>query len=532
MARVGRGAVVPPMTATGAPDEAAPANHGVAPEPIARPGAPDDARHAIARRVIANTAAPFVATLAGRALAWVLAVVTARTLGPAGTGDYAIAVNLWVYAGILADFGLGTWLTREVARTRGAGDRTGAAREVVATTLGVRLALASVAALAMTAIAAVARAAGWIGTDLAWTMVLLAAGLLPGAVAAAASATYGAYERMGVPAVVSVIGAVATTLAGTALLASGAGIVGLGATSLAVNVATAIAFAALARRDLVPLAVAWSRAGLVPLLRDSLPLMLNNLLNGVFFRIDVQVLSAWDRATVGHYASAYKVIDGVGGISSSFVLALFPLLSRRAGRSDAPGAGLGRTYALALTILVTVAMPVAVLLTWIAAPLSLLLWGEAFLPESAVALQVLIWFLPLSFVNGLTQYVLIALGLQARITSAFALAAAFNLGANLLLVPAYGYVAAAATTIATEAILLIPFARAIATRMPLAPLAVACVRPLPGVAAATLVLLAGATVDPWFGTIGAAVAYPLALWMTRAFAPEDLAMVASLARRQ
>ena len=95
--------VLPPMTATGASTE--------------------DARGAVARRILANTAAPFAANLLGRALSWVLAVVTARTLGPTGTGEYAVAVNLWVYAGILADFGLGTWLNREVARRRGDSDR-------------------------------------------------------------------------------------------------------------------------------------------------------------------------------------------------------------------------------------------------------------------------------------------------------------------------------------------------------------------------------------------------------------------------
>ena len=33
-----------------------------------------------------------------------------------GSGLYAVAVNLWLYASIVVDFGLGTWLTREVAR--------------------------------------------------------------------------------------------------------------------------------------------------------------------------------------------------------------------------------------------------------------------------------------------------------------------------------------------------------------------------------------------------------------------------------
>lgn len=493
-------------------------------------GATEDARAAVARRILANTAAPFAANLLGRALSWVLAVITARTLGPSGTGEYAVAVNLWVYAGILADFGLGTWLTREVARRRDDSDAPLAT--VVGRTVGVRLGLSVVATTTMVTLAAAGHAAGWFGFDLAWTVVLLAVGLIPGAVAASASSVYMAHERMGTPAMLSVAGAVATTLLGAGALVAGTGIVGLGATSLVVTVATAGAFFALSRRSGLPVAVAWPTSNLVALLRESVPLMLNNLLNSVFFRIDVQVLNVWGRATVGQYASAYKVIDGVGGISSSFILALFPMLARRAGASGGPpDAALGRVYALALTLLVIVAMPVAGLLTWIAAPLSGLLWGHAFLPESAIALQILIWFLPLSFVNGLTQYVLIALGQQARITVAFAAAAIFNLAANLVLVPTYGYMAAATTTIATEVVLLVPFALAISARMPLRPLAMACARPLPAAAMATGVLFAGETINDWVGLVAAAMVYPLGLWATRAIAHDDLAIVLSSIRR-
>jgi O-antigen/teichoic acid export membrane protein len=492
-------------------------------------GAPDDARRAIARRVLANTAAPFAANLVGRAFSWVLAVVTARTLGPTSTGDYAVAVNLWDYAGILADFGLGTWLTREVARRRG--DLDGALDDVVARTVGVRLSLSVVATVTLITLAATGHAAGWFGIDLAWTVVLLAVGLVPGAIAASASSVYMAHERMGTPAVLSVIGAGATTLFGAAALFTGAGIVGLGATSLLITAATAVAFVALARRSGLPVAVAWPRATGIELLRDSFALMLNNLLNSVFFRIDVQVLNVWGRSTVGQYASAYKVIDGVGGISSSFILALFPMMSRRANAGGSPDDSLGRVYRLALTLLVIAAMPVAGLLTWVASPLSYLLWGPAFLPESAIALQILIWFLPLSFVNGLTQYVLIALGLQARITVAFALAAAFNLVANLVLVPTYGYVAAAATTIATEVVLLAPFVWAIAQRMPLRPVAMACARPLPATVITAGVLLAGETVNEWVAIVAAGMAYPLALWATHAVASDDLQIMRSMIRR-
>jgi O-antigen/teichoic acid export membrane protein len=56
-----------------------------------------------------------------------------------------------------------------------------------------------------------------------------------------------------------------------------------------------------------------------------------------------------------------------------------------------------------------------------------------------------------------TQYVLIAIDQQRFLTRAFLIGVIFNLSINLLLIPRYGYVAAAITTIFSEWALLIPF---------------------------------------------------------------------------
>ncbi|MYB75926.1 MAG: flippase, partial [Chloroflexi bacterium] len=86
-----------------------------------------------------------------------------------------------------------------------------------------------------------------------------------------------------------------------------------------------------------------------------------------------------------------------------------------------------------------------------------LIGGESFLPHGATALAILIWFLPLSYVNAITQYVLIALDQQKWIAIAFAIATAFNLVTNIIFVPQYGYAAAAVTTVLSELVLLAPF---------------------------------------------------------------------------
>ncbi|NBT95338.1 MAG: hypothetical protein EBT47_10135, partial [Chloroflexi bacterium] len=405
-----------------------------------------------------NTASPFVASLGARVLSWGLAIVMARTIGPGGTGDYAIAVNLWLYASIIADFGLGTWLTREIARARNLSDGDAHARTVVASTLGIRLVLSAV-------------------------------------VSASGSAVFNAYERMAFPSAMQLVSGGLSTVAGVIAILAGQGTIGLAAVSLLTNMVSAMIFAVAVRRTFFPLAVIWPDRTTRSLATDTVPLMLNNLLNNVFFRIDVQILGSWGRATVGQYASAYKIIDGVGAVPSSFVLALFPILSRRAG--DADGA-LARIY-----------------------PISRLLWGETFLPESARALQILIWFLPLSFINGLTQYVLIALGLQSRITVAFAIAAAFNLAANLILIPSFGYRAAAVVTIATEAVLLAPFVRVIGSRIPLNTLAVAILRPVPAAILFAGIIVAVTPLTDWGAGILACAVYPLALWFGGAITPDD-----------
>jgi O-antigen/teichoic acid export membrane protein len=502
-----------------------------------------------ARRVAINSLAPFGATMAGRVLAWGMAVVMARTLGPEGTGAYAFAVNLWLYASIVADFGLGTWLTREVAR---APEAIGPA---VALSLGLRLALSAAAGVALVLVALLYAAfgIGGAGPEIVATTALLAAGLLPGAISGAGTALFNARERMVFPAALQLVSAALTTVAGSAALLAGHGIVALGWVSLGVNAVTAALFWTAMARASYPMRAVLAPAKQWALARETLPLMLNGLLNNVFFRVDIQVLQSQGSAVVGYYANAYKVIDAAGAVPSSFVLALFPVLARRAAGTGTGGAGgaggaggeregMAVVYALALKLLLVAGLGLAVLLAAVAHDLTLLSWGPAFLPDSAVALQVLVWFLPLSFFNGLTQYVLIALGQQARITPAFAAAALFNVSANLLLVPRFSYVAAAGATIATEVVLLIPFLLALRERLDVGRILRAAGRTLP--AGALLGLVCWLPWLPWLpwpdpaplpahvvrAAVGA-LAYPALVLATGVFGASERRVLLSLVRR-
>ena len=110
-----------------------------------------------------------------------------------------------------------------------------------------------------------------------------------------------------------------------------------------------------------------------------------------------------------------------------------------------------------MKVLLIMAFPIAAGTTLLADWIIDLMAGQSYLPESASALQILIWYLPLSFANGLLQYVLIAVNRQRTLTVAFAIGLLFNLAANLALIPIWGYLGAAVVTVASEAVLLVPF---------------------------------------------------------------------------
>jgi O-antigen/teichoic acid export membrane protein len=116
-----------------------------------------------------------------------------------------------------------------------------------------------------------------------------------------------------------------------------------------------------------------------------------------------------------------------------------------------------RAYVLSLRLLLMIAIPVTVGTYFIARGLILLLGGAQYLPDSQIALQLLIWFLPFSFVNSVTQYVLIAIDEQRFLTRAFIIGVTFNLVANLIAIPMFGYQGAAVVTVLSEFALLAPF---------------------------------------------------------------------------
>lgn len=401
------------------------------------------------QRIAKNSLTPMAMALLNRIIDFGFAMLMLRVLTPEGAGRYQFAVVFIGYAEILTRFGLGTLLTREVARDRAQSSRFFSNITILRAILW----LASLPAMGIALWLYVLFAR--LASETVIAVGLFAIGLFFSNIADGLTALFYAHEKAEYPAGVSTITTLVRVSLGALALLLGGGVIGLAAVSVVANLVSASVLTWLLFQTVVRLRFEGDPPLRRQMLREALPLMINHLLATLFFRIDVLILQpTWGDRAVGFYGAAYKYIDGINIIPSYFTLAIFPLMSRYAHTARD---SLVRAYILSLRLLLSIALPLAVGTPFIARELILLLGGGQYLPDSMIALQLLIWFLPFSFINQITQYVLIAIDQQRFLTRAFIIGVLFNTLANLLLIPPYGYRAAAITTILSEWALLIPF---------------------------------------------------------------------------
>lgn len=403
--------------------------------------------------VARNSLAPIILNLFNRGIDFGFAFVMLRILGPEGSGIYTYAAFIFGWFDIFTNFGLNVFLTREVSR-----DRSQAWR-LLFNTSALRLILMGIGVLLLIGFIYARQNSGaeLLSSEAIIAITLLYIGLLPNSLSTGLSALFYAFEKAEYPAAVATVATICKASFGVAALALGFGVIGLAAVSIVTNFVTLAVLSWNSRQFLnIRQARRPEPALMRGMVREGFPLMLNHFLATIFFQIDVVIIQAshGDRM-VGEYGVAYKWVSALNVIPAFFTMALLPIMSRQA-REDRDA--LKRNYGLAIKLLVSTALPVAVIFTFLAYTLTGVLGGSEFLPDGAIATQLMIWSIPVGWINSLTQYVLIALDLQRRITRAFIFAVSFNIVSNLILIPAYGYRAAALTTIASEMSLLIPFA--------------------------------------------------------------------------
>ena len=183
------------------------------------------------------------------------------------------------------------------------------------------------------------------------------------------------------------------------------------------------------------------------LLIPSIPLGITLLFNLVYFRADSVVITLTRPTTeVGIYGLAYKVFEVILVFPTFFMNAVYPLMVSQDDKKFREILRQSFIF-LFLTSLLGVAA------VWIAAPLVTFVKND--FVESVGALRVLALGLPFFFVTSATMWGLIAKKKQTTLAFIYGASMLVNIVGNILLVPKYGFMAAAWMTVVGEGMVLV-----------------------------------------------------------------------------
>ena len=183
------------------------------------------------------------------------------------------------------------------------------------------------------------------------------------------------------------------------------------------------------------------------LIIEAIPLTISSVFLLIAFRIDIILMNIINgNASVGIYNAAYGLMTALMFLPSVYVMAVFPLLSRFNVSSTEL---LKLSYEKSFKYLIIIGLPIAVGTTLIANPLILFIYKSAF-SDSILALQILIWSIPIIYVNYILGTAINSINKQSQMVKSAFIVMILNIILNLLLLPKYGFIAASVITVITE----------------------------------------------------------------------------------
>lgn len=390
----------------------------------------------LASRTVSNTVFVLGARVVSRLISLVVIIVLANALGPDGYGRYATLIAFSALVSVVADLGFNPLYTREAARhPRELGDYLG-------TLLVVKVVLAAVALIVLAV--ALNYGAGLGELILPGTALLVTtayANLLRNTFYAVGRAEFDAIAIVGEIAIQGGL-----ILYGAHVHAPVAFFVWAYAGSFLFTIAYSLGIIKVFRLGRVRPALD------LKLVKRWLPLALpfgfTFFLTNLYFRADVPILQHFRPFTeVGWYQFAYKPFEALQFVPLAIQAVVYPLLGIYF-ITDHARLRLG--YHRFFKALVLLGWPLAAGTFVLVHPI-----GRLFrlYPESEPSLRILAIAIVFLFANSAFYVMLNAINRQHLNAWATGLAALINIVLNLIFIPYFGYLAASATTVVTEAAL-------------------------------------------------------------------------------
>lgn len=387
-------------------------------------------------KVVVNSTWLLSSRVVVAAIQWFTTLLIIRNLSVDEFGTFALIFGILGMLSIITDLGLGRVAVSLLMEKGRDPARTAGAYITLRSLLGV---LGYAVALGVVAVG------GYGPVTLAATMIGAVSVILD-TVGNAHTTIFQVRERMRLPSVSSVIAATAQMLAVLALIQRDASLIPFmipaviaSAVDCAIRVSGALRLQPI--RYTVDLRLWWR------LLKEAVPISVGNAMATLYYRVDIILLSQLaSLAAVATYSVAFKFVDLVGMIPWAIGTAALPVLVRH-WPDDREGF---RRVILQITrLLVALAGLLAAGFLVLADQVVPLLYGHEYADAAAPA-KVVVLSQCVAFAAEAALLVLIAAGRHHRFPVIASLGLAFNIIANLLIIPRHGYMGAAWVTLATD----------------------------------------------------------------------------------
>ncbi len=435
----------------------------------------------------------------------------AKQLSPEHFGKFSFALSLSFIAMILVDFGINLLLIREIARQK---ERTA---QIVSHAFFVKF-IFSIGMLIIISGGVYLLAYPPLTQIIVFVMLLFT---VAQTFTDLCVAVFRAFEKMFFDALIKVIRMVLlTALAGVVLWKNLGVIMFSGSFVAAEIIVLGIALSILIAK-FTPLNFHIDSASAKNLIKNALPFGMSFIFGSIYFYINISMLSKLRGDTdVAIYSIASNLIFALLFIPTVFTNALYPVFSRYYKESKQK---IGALYERSCKYLAVIGFPLSAGIFMLAPQILSLLYGSAY-QESGTVLKILAWFIVFKFINFLLGIILLSLDGQYRRMAAQGATALCNVILNLILIPWYGYIGAAAATLITELFLFFVYYSQVAREMHAAPVFTFLLKPC----IAAVGMMAFLYVSP-FGffltVIAGAGIYALLLFILKTFDTTDMALL-------
>lgn len=363
-----------------------------------------------------------------------LVISIARLMGVNGLGQYSFIKATFTIFLVISTLGLEQLITRDVAKNK----ETAASYLVNLGVLNIVFSL--VMAVGMSLFVYFSHYPATVVT----ASIIMSSALIAASFSNSIHAVFGAFERFEFNAILISGENIVRVIVAVIALLLGGGLVTVILIITATRFLGSMVGLLLIHKKITPLKwnfdfpFLWRQIKAVP------TFSLISIFSVIYWRLDVIMLSKFCGMTeVGIYSAAFRIMEIIKAIPLSVKQALFPVKARKFSSDKTDLSGVANQSIKYLTIIL---LPVAVIITFSANKLMLLLYGHQF-HDGAVVLQILIWTIVPYGIAMMLANVLVTSGNQRIDLWANIFGVTINFILNFILIPRMGVIGASLATV-------------------------------------------------------------------------------------